>query len=102
MAGAGSTPEMDELPKAPVQLLADIFRDPDLTEEQKKTCERFLRDRFKTRRSMAWVSLAALLAVAGVKLFYPPAAEIDVVWLTTPLVVIVGSYYTTAALRPGN
>lgn len=93
---------MDEIPKAPVQLLADIFKDPDLTEDQKKTCEKFLRDRFKMRRSMAWVSLLALLAVAGIKLLYPPAAEIDVVWLTTPLVGIVTSYYATAALRPGN
>lgn len=51
---------------------------------------------------MAWWALAALLAVAAVKLFYPPAADIDVVWLTTPLVGIVGAYYGTTAFRPSN
>ena len=88
--------------KAPVQLLADILKDPNLTDEQKQKCETFLRVRFQNRRRMAWWSLVALLAVAAAKLFYEPARDVDVGWLTGPLVGIVGYYYGTTALRPGN
>ena len=92
----------DPHPKAPVQVLVEILKDPDLSDEHKQVAEKFLRGRFRTRRRMAWWALAALLAVAAVKLFYPPAADIDVVWLTTPLVGIVGAYYGTTAFRPSN
>ena len=82
--------------KAPVQLLADILKDPNLTDEQKQKCETFLRVRFQNRRRMAWWSLVALLAVAAAKLFYGPARDVDVGWLTG---LWLGSSATTTEPR---
>lgn len=36
----------DPHPKAPVQVLVEILKDPDLSDEQKEVAEKFLRGRF--------------------------------------------------------
>ena len=47
------TTQENQPQRAPVQLLAEILKDPDLTDEQKQKCETFLRVRFQNRRRMA-------------------------------------------------
>ena len=107
----------NESSRAPSRVLAEILRDPDLTEKDKQFLYEFMRNRFWHRRVIAYVALAGILAFSAFAMYSPwlsppvvcagtegattcPAP--DVAWINTTLAAIVLAYYGASAVRPGS
>ena len=110
----------NESSRAPSRMLAEILKDPDLTEEDKQFLYEFMRNRFWHRRVIAYVALVGIVAFSAFAMYSPwlplpvicaetagattcpsPPAP-DVTWINTTLAAIVLAYYGASAVRPGS
>lgn len=79
--------------------MAEILKDDELDKEDKQLLYEMAKTRFWHRRTMAYIALFGMLALAAANFFKP---EFDVAWINATLSAIVVAYYGAAAARPGS
>lgn len=89
----------NESSRSPICLMAEILKDDELNEKDKQLLYDMARTRFWHRRTMAYIALFGMLALAAVNFFKP---EFEVAWINATLSGIVVAYYGAAAVRPGS
>ncbi|MDN5203942.1 hypothetical protein QQ008_21295 [Fulvivirgaceae bacterium BMA10] len=122
LSSLATTPESS---RDPLSKLAEILSDPNISETYKEQLILLHKNRFKNRRSMAYLSLIALVVLfasiivgvwvdglytcdqaketcrEGILLVLDRNKQI-VIWISGFLTSIVGAYYGVSALRPSS
>ena len=84
----------------PVKAMAEILKDSELSAEDKQLLYDLARTRFKHRRSMAYISLFAMIGFGIANVL--SNAEFDIAWINGTFAAIVGAYFGLSAFKPGS
>ena len=98
--------------KNPIRVLADILKDKELSDDDKRIIVDIWKRRFFHRRIMAYLALSAMLAslvMLFVGVFFVPdfgnmlsEASTLITWMEGFLAGIVATYYGMSAMKPAS